>query len=86
MFTAGALAKLPEHNLRQASGSETSLHSEKGWEAAERPPAVAKSEPDQQIPIFQHIKTMPEFITTPFLVEGQHFLRPDAFTGDTHFE
>jgi hypothetical protein len=37
MLTSGALAKLPEHNLRKASGSETSLHSEKGWEAPERP-------------------------------------------------
>ena len=49
MLTAGALAKLPEHKLRQASGSEPSPKSEKGFEAAERPPAVARAEPDQKI-------------------------------------
>jgi hypothetical protein len=47
MLTSGALTRLPAHNLRKASDSETSLHSEKGWEAAERPPAIAKSEPGQ---------------------------------------
>ena len=72
--------------MRKTSGSETSLRSEKGWEAAERPPAIARSEPDQQIPIFQHMKTMPEFLTAPLAAEGQHFLRTDASTGGAHFE
>ena len=85
-LTSGALAQLPELSLRKTSGSETSLHSEKGWEATERPPAIARSEPEQQILIFQHMKTMPEFLTAPLAAEGPNFFRPDASTGGAHFE
>ena len=85
MLTEGALARLPDHGLLQAAESEPSLHSEKGFVAPERPPAVAKAEPEQRKPIFQFFKTTPEFITTPLVVDGRNCLQPDAHTDGIHF-
>ena len=85
MLTEGALARLPNHSLQQAADSEPSIHSDKGFEAPERPPAVAAAEPEQQMPIFQFYTTIPEFITMPLLVEGQNCLKPDAYTNGVHF-
>ena len=85
LLTEGVLVRLPDHAALQAAESSSSIGSEKGFPALERPPAVAKAEPEQKKPIFQFFRITPEYITTPLLVDGRNCLQPDAHSNGIHF-